>query len=224
MAAVASSAAASTSAVHKNASTRIEELFIQCTAMSSGGAVEFSSVAKLFWPALDNRVSLVDLAGLYSMAIPPHSQQESIDAQLFADIFSAVAKLKYPTGKEYCDKLLEDIRVAKPLTSIGENSFFSKSMEKSVIRSLLKFDIPIRRAYSSFAGKAISAGGAITWEEVKRLNLSMEASSQYFPMKGFKSNYAVNIQVDGFLSFTGAFSIIPAMLELKVSFRVDHFT
>jgi hypothetical protein len=39
-----------------------------------------------------------------------------------------------------------------------------------------------------------------------------------------KSNNAVNIQVDGFISFTGAFSIIPAMLELKVSFRVDHFT
>jgi hypothetical protein len=159
----------------KNTQSRIEELFIQCSAINPG-SVEFASVAKLFWPVLDNRLSLVDLAGLFAMAIPPHSQLESIDGQLFTDIFNAAAKLKYPTGKEYCDKMLDDMKTAKPLAVSGENSFFMKSMEKNVIRSMLKFDIPIRRAYSSFAGKAISAGGAITWEEVKRLNLSMEVA------------------------------------------------
>lgn len=155
----------------KHSHAKVEELFLQCS--SATGTADFFSLAKLFWPILDNKISIVDLAGMFAMAIPAHVQTDSLDAGLFIDVFNAIAKLKYPTGKENGDKLLEDLKNGRHLI-LPEHSFFEKCMEKNVIRSLLRFDIPLRRCYCNFAGKAVSIGGGVTWEEVKRLNLGME--------------------------------------------------
>ena len=158
--------------MNKNVQTRIDELFLTCS-ISTPGYVEFPKLAKMLWPVLDNKVSLVDIAGLFTMSVPSHVQSESIDSGIFYDILHAIARLKFPSGKEFCEKFLDELKVVKALHP-GDNSFFDKCMDKNVIKSLLRFDIPIRRAYSNFAGRTMTAGGAITWEEVKRLNLAME--------------------------------------------------
>ena len=65
------------------------------------------------------------------------------------------------------------------------------------MRVLLKFDMPLRRAFSNFAGRDITVGGGLTWDEVKRLNIGME--------------------IEGFTSFAGAHSLIPSSLSMQVT-------
>lgn len=162
----------------KNTQVKVDELFSQCSA-STPGYVEFVTIAKLFWPILDNRISLVDLAGVFSMAIPNHSSTEVLDYSLFCDFINGISKIKYPTGREHAEKLLEDLKAASGIPPPADVLFFEKCAEKNVIRTLLRFDMALRRAFSTFAGKAVSVGGGLTWDEVKRLNLGMEVTNAF---------------------------------------------
>lgn len=179
----------------KEVAARIDEIFVQCSSDVSTGMVDFRSVAKVFWPVLDNKISIIDLAGIFSMTTP--NSADALDSIIFSEFFNGVARVKYPTGADFCERLLDHFKLAKGFKIRHDLPIFAKAMEKQVIREFLKFDIPLRRAFGSFAGQTITIGGGLTWNEVKKHSIAME--------------------VGGFSSFAGAYSLIPSCLTLQVS-------
>lgn len=160
----------------RNLETRVDEIFVHC---NTGSPVDLATAARYFWPILDNRVTLVDFAGVFTMAMPNSSTstETTLDGAYFTEFFRGLAKVKYPSGKDFCEKLLEDLRLAKGLKIPSESKYFNLCMDTNVMRALLKFDIPLRRAFCGFAGRSFAIGAGVTWEEVKRLNVGMEAST-----------------------------------------------
>ena len=69
-------------------------------------------------------------------------------------------------------------------------------MDKNIVRILLKYDLPIKRAYSNFCGQSVRVGGKLNWEEVKSMSIGME--------------------MDGFVSFAGVYSVIPQYLSTEL--------
>ena len=175
----------------QSSAAQVDEVFVQCCGRD--GVADFRNVATVFWPVLENKLSLIDLAGIFTMTTPHNSTV--LDSLVFPDFFGGVARMKFPTGGDFVDKLLESLKVAKGLKIRQELPLFVKAMDKHVIRELLRFDIPLRRAFSSFAGQSITIGGGLTWDEVKR--------------------HTVGMEVGGFTSFAGAYSLIPSTLTLQ---------
>ena len=170
---------------------RIDEVFL--TATSSTGSADLRSVQKVFWPILDNKISLVDIAGVFTMSVPGNGV-DTLDLITFAEFFNGLARVKYTTGGDYCERLLAELENAKGVKISADMPLFEKTMDKAVIRTLLKFDMPLRRAFSGFAGQSINIGGGLTWAEVQKKSIGMEVS--------------------GFTSFAGAHSLIPSVLSL----------
>ena len=71
--------------------------------------------------------------------------------------------MKFPNEVDYCEKLLNDIRNNR---NEIESYTFPIMMDKHIIRILLKYDLPIKRAYSNFCGQSVRVGGKLSWEEV----------------------------------------------------------
>lgn len=179
----------------KQTAAAVDDIFVQCCQGSSrDGEADFRSLAAVFWPVLDNKLSLVDFAGIYTMS-SPSSSASSLDSHLFSEFFGGVARMKYPTGGDYVERLLDNVKAARSVKIRHDLPLFAKAMDKHVIRELLKFDIPLRRAFSSFAGQSITIGGGLTWDEVRKHSLGME--------------------VGGFVAFAGAYSLIPSVLTLQ---------
>ena len=151
---------------------KVDEVFLSC---SSAGPADFRNVAKTFWSVLDNKVSVVDLAGIFTMSVTGNGV-EALNSMLFAEFFSGIARIKYPTGADYCEKLLEDLKNAKGLRIRSDLPLFTRSMDKNVVRVLLKYDMPLRRCFSGFAGQTINVGGGLTWDEVRKRTIGMEVS------------------------------------------------
>lgn len=150
---------------------KIEELFTQCSGAI--GAVDFKGICKLLWVCLNNSVSMVDLAGIFTVAL--HSGgPETLSSDLFFEFFKAFARVKYPAATDFCDKLLEEIRGAKNLKVSSETAQFAQMMDKNVIKVLLKYDLAIRKAYSNFCGQSVRVGGILSWDDVKNLSVGME--------------------------------------------------
>jgi len=87
--------------------------------------------------------------------------------------------LRYPTHQDFCNLVLDELKKAKGSSSSNskantESSFFSNALDKNVIRILLKFDLPLRRAFSNFCGQSVRVGGVLSWDEVKSLSIGME--------------------------------------------------
>eukprot|EP01033_Poteriospumella_lacustris_P004935 gene4935-3529_t len=98
--------------------------------------------------------------------------------------------------------MLDEIRHIKGSKPQPDNGALSAIADKNAIRVLLKYDLPLRRAFSTFCAQAIRVGSSVSWDEVKSLSLGME--------------------LDGFLSFCGAYNIIPQNLsaqQCEVLFR-----
>ena len=57
---------------------RIDEVFLKVT--STSGTCDLVSVAKVFWPVLDNKISIVDLAGVYTMCISNNGSEVLISS------------------------------------------------------------------------------------------------------------------------------------------------
>ena len=169
-----------------------DDVFVLCSNHSEcdTGYCDLLGVATTFWPVLNNTVSIVDLGGVYAM-----TGHTNLNSAIFSEFFSALARVKYPTGHDYREKLLEDVTNGKGVRVNSDNAAFLKTMDKAVIRTLLKFDLPLRRAFSAFASQ--TSGGGLTWEEVKRLSVGMEVS--------------------GFIGFLSSQSLIPASLSAPVS-------
>ena len=170
---------------------RIDDMFVKCTA--STGIADLKSVVKVFWPILDNKVSIVDIAGVFTMCVPGNGN-ETLDLITFVEFFNGIARVKYSSGADFCEKLLAELADSSGIKIKADLPLFQQSMEKTVVRTLLKHDLPLRRAFAGFAGQNINVGGGLTWEEVQRLGIGME--------------------VAGFTSFAGAHSLIPATLSL----------
>lgn len=152
---------------------RIDEIF-QAYSIPSGG-VDMRGVFRLLWKTLSNTVSAVDLAGVFAVSIPSTTAAEILTQELFHDFFKAYARLKYPLGSDYCEKLLDEIRHVrgtKPHPS--EFGALISIADKNAIRVLLKYDLPMRRAFSMFCGQAMRVGSIVSWDEVKVLALGME--------------------------------------------------
>lgn len=45
---------------------RVDELFAICSRSSSIGTADFKSISRNFWYQLDNSVTIVDLAGIFT--------------------------------------------------------------------------------------------------------------------------------------------------------------
>lgn len=179
----------------KQSAAAVDDIFVQCCqGTSRDGEADFRSLAAVFWPVLDNKLSLVDFAGVFTMSCPS-SSASSLDSHLFSDFFGGVARMKYPTGGDFVERLLDNVKAARSIKIRHDLPLFAKAMDKHVIRELLKFDIPLRRAFSSFAGQSITIGGGLTWDEVRKHSLGME--------------------VGGFVAFAGAYSLIPSVLTLQ---------
>jgi len=151
--------------------------------------VYFPEVAKYFWPVLDNRVTLCDLSGIFTIANP--KGLDHLDISLFKEFVDSFSRVKYPDDDNHLEKLVDDLIDARTLNYECNNSTFRLAMNKVVMRVLLKFDLPLRRVFAAFAGR----GGGITWEEVKTMSVGMD--------------------IEGFNSFAAAFSLVPSSLSVQ---------
>jgi hypothetical protein len=188
--------------------------------------VDLKGAFKLLWPTLNNAVSIVDLAGVFAIAIPSNNPVEALSRELFHDFFKAYARLKIPSGADYCERLLEELRqsnkqqqqhgkhghhahfssssssvvaappvLSSPPTHNDYNLLYSVA-EKNIIRCLLKYDLPLRRAFAGFCGQAVRIGSLVSWEEVKTLNLGMEVSQfASFPSFSYSSLFVFSLIV-----------------------------
>lgn len=151
---------------------RIDELFFAYSTPSGG--VDMRGVFRLLWKTLTNIVSAVDLAGVFAVSIPSTSNSEVLSQELFQDFFKAYARLKYPLGSDYCEKLLDDIRHIKGTKQQGDPGALTSIADKNAIRVFLKYDLPLRRAFSTFCAQSLRVGSSVSWDEVKSLSLGME--------------------------------------------------
>jgi hypothetical protein len=92
------------------------------------------------------------------MAIPSQGQNnssDSMDGKVFEEFFRAIARQKYPSGQDYCERLLDDLKSTVSVTATGtsaaavkkamsDTSSFIRCMDRSTMRVLLKFDLALR--------------------------------------------------------------------------------
>lgn len=176
----------------QNLSASIGDLFFQCS--NSSGLADFKSIAKNFWCALDNSLSLIDIVGLYTLACNGQEKTDSLDINMFAEFLSGSARVKYSSGNDTSEKLVDVIRDGKTLKVAVDSPSFSKIIEKNTLKALLKYDIPLKRVFSAFSGKDVRLGAGLTWNEVK--------------------NRSVGMDLDGFASFCGTYGIIPRLFNI----------
>lgn len=175
----------------KRTSDKIQDLYRLC--IDASGTVDFRSICKHFWFILENSLTFLDLAGVFSLATSG-SKTEVLDASLFLQFLNAIAKIRFPSSDNSTENLIDRILTTRGLKITNETNFY-KIMDKSVMKVLLKFDLSLRKIFSSFAGKNIRLGAGLTWNEVK--------------------NQSIGMEIDGFLAFAGAYSIVPTYFNLS---------
>lgn len=169
----------------------IDEVYVACS--QGAGCATFRGIAKVFWPILDNSISLIDLAGVFTVSVPDSAP--GLNIALFGEFFHGVSRIKFPNHVNYCEKLIELIKSTKQMTVLTDNPIFIKAIDREVTRVLLTFDFPLRRAFSNFAGESVKVGGGLSWEEVKKLSVGME--------------------IEGLIAFAGAYNLIPASMNIQ---------
>ncbi len=154
----------------------IAELFGRCAVPPGSQTVsDFATLVKSLWPILDNNVSLCDLSGVFTISVPGRNDS-SLDLKLFSEFLSAISRIKFSNHSNAMglELLMNEVVSAKSVHFGSDSALFSKLVDKQVIRVLLKFDLPLRRAFSSFAGSAARVGGGLNWDDVKAQNIGME--------------------------------------------------
>ena len=173
---------------------QLDEIFALCTN-GSREFTDFPMLMKYFWPLLDNTLSFVDIYGVFTVASQDGANPDSLNWDLFEEFFTALARVKYPASQDSFQKLIDDFQKARTLKVTFDIKAFPKMLERNVLRQLLKFDLPLRRSFSFFAGQAVTVGGGLTWDEVKTRSIGMEA--------------------DGYASFAASFGIIPQYMNIQ---------
>ncbi len=98
---------------------KIDEYFQ--LACGSNGCVDLKAAFKLLWSTLNNSVSAVDLAGVFSISIPSNNPVEALSRDLFHDFLRAYSRLKFPSGGDFVERILEDLRQSKGGIHTGMN-------------------------------------------------------------------------------------------------------
>ena len=171
----------------------IDGIFSKCKANSSNSteSCDLRGLLSVFWPILDNTMSLVDFAGVLSMA----DEHDHLDIMKFPEFFNGIARVKYPTGQTFRESLVDEINRSKQVKVQLDAPAYVKMCDRHVMKLLLKFDLPLRRAFSTFAGQNVRIGGGYTWDEVRRL--------------------AIGIELDGVIAFASAHSIVPNIFTIQ---------
>jgi len=177
----------------KRRNTQLDEIFSVCTN-GSRDCIDFPMLMRCFWPLLDNVVSVVDIFNVFTVACQDGTDA-TLNITLFEEFFIAFSKMKYSGHPDSFTNLVEDFRKARTVKIIFDIKAFSKMLDKNVIRQLLKYDIPLRRSFSFFAGHAVTIGGGLSWEEVKNRSIGMEA--------------------DGYASFAASFGLVPQYMNIQ---------
>jgi len=175
----------------KRLADKIEDIYKLCN--SSGQSPDFRTIVKVFWIILDNNLSLLDMAGIFTIALNGN-RTGILDPAMFMQFINGVAKMKYPLGVEFAESLVDELRNARSVKLSGDAQTFARIMDQSCMKALLKSDSTLRRIFASFAGKRVRLGAGLTWNEVKTQSVGME--------------------IDGFLSFAGSYSIVPNYLSV----------
>lgn len=156
-----------------NIDDKVEDIFTTCS--NAQASVDFYHVSRYFWSLLDNSLTLCDLSSIFTVVNPLDS--DVLNLSLFSQFLHGISRIKYPLDVTI-DRLIAD---TQSKTDLGRNISpnFQRAMDKSVMRVLLKFDMPLRRVFGNFAGRDITVGGGLTWDEVKRMNIGMEVGSLF---------------------------------------------
>lgn len=156
---------------------KIKEIFNRCRDEKNLKKVaDFASTVRVFWTSLNNYLSLVDLAGIWAITVSV-VDSEGLDCKSFVDFFNGVARLKYPaaTSYDFCEMLIEDLNVTDTQPPALQFSTFGRACTRTAINELIKADLVLKKAFTSFAGDHIvNLYGGLLWEEVKRLSLGIE--------------------------------------------------
>ena len=115
---------------------KLEEIFALCL-IGSNNTLYFSEVAQVFWPVLDNCLTLCDLSGIFSIANP--RGQDYLDFALFREFMNSISRVKYPTEANHLALLIEDIVQARQVNYNVENNTFKECMDKNIMRSSSHF-------------------------------------------------------------------------------------
>lgn len=110
---------------------KVEEIYALCT-VGSNNVLYFPEVAQIFWPILDNHLTLCDLSGIFTVANP--RGQDYLDLPLFKEFLNSISRVKYPTEANHLGLVVEDLIQARSLKCNVDNSTFKESMEKAVMR------------------------------------------------------------------------------------------
>ncbi len=108
---------------------KIDEYFQ--LACGSNGCVDLKAAFKLLWSTLNNSVSAVDLAGVFSISIPSNNPVEALSRDLFHDFLRAYSRLKFPSGGDFVERILEDLRQSKGGIHTGMNPPTSSIMKST---------------------------------------------------------------------------------------------
>eukprot|EP01038_Epipyxis_sp_PR26KG_P008099 gene8099-10970_t len=176
----------------KKVHEKIQDIYVTCSRES--GVVGLKSIFKYFWSSLCNSLSIVDLAGIFTVAVPG-SGIDILTSELFHEFFKGFARVKYPSNADFLEKLLEEFRGSYGSNINAESVAFNGIVDKNTLRVLLKFDASLRRAFSNFCGQSVRVGGILSWEEVTSMSIGME--------------------IDGLISFAGSYNIIPEYLSTQ---------
>ena len=153
---------------------------------------------KIFWIVLNNNLSLCDIGGIYTL-ITNTANQTELNGQSFISFFDCIATSKFPEQKNSVELLLDNINHSTHvINSLALNSTY---FEKSVIKTLLKFEIPLKRYFSAFASKSHNQM-SLSWVEVM--------------------SQSITLDFEGFVSFCGSCSILPEIANLAECEKYFH--
>ena len=93
----------------------IDEVYVACSQGS--GSATFRGITKVFWPILDNSVSLIDLAGVFTVSVPDSAT--GLNITLFGEFFHGISRIKFPNHANYCESLIELIKTTKNLHEVS---------------------------------------------------------------------------------------------------------
>ena len=162
---------------------RIDQVFARCRdTKGSKNVATFICTAKTFWRTLSNSLSLVDLSGIWTIAVSS-GDDEALDAKLFLDFFCGVARLKYPylSKNDCCEMLLRDLDIETSLPESLNSSIFEMAVDRSAIHELFKCESELKKAFVMFTNdRCDNLDGGNTWEAVGRLSLTIEVGQNVF--------------------------------------------
>ena len=147
----------------------LNDIFVCCCGNEK--TTPLSSILKLFWPILNNSLTLTELCGMHLA-----HNTDTYDSQLFELYIRKLASIKYPVSKDSLRRFLDEFKTGRSLISLTETTIFSFINDKDVITSFIEFDPIWRHMFSAYCYKDSKAIEAIGWNEVKQqsLGLSMQ--------------------------------------------------